>query len=227
MNIDVIIPSRTTIKTKHLLSGCINSLFASEKEIFFNVVIIESAEELNQKYFGESLRIRYPDEKFVYNKALNIGINATNSEWIVLANNDLIFNAGWFSRILDVYNDYCGEYKSFSPWNNMYSWHESIYGTTNLKMIPGYSVCRELCGWCIVCRREIFDIINLSEEVDFWYSDNIYGDALIMAGIKHALVVNSKVDHITSQTHQVTELEAMKSHLDYCNIDRIKLLKKR
>jgi hypothetical protein len=64
----------------------------------------------------------------------------------------------------------------------------------------GYGVGYELAGWCIVARREIFEIIDLSDRVDFWFSDNIYADELQKHNLKHLLVKNSRVDHTVSKT---------------------------
>ena len=36
--------------------------------------------------------------------------------------------------------------------------------------------------------------------VNFWYSDNVYAEQLKAAGIKHALVGNSIVRHLESQS---------------------------
>lgn len=50
-------------------------------------------------------------------------------------------------------------------------------------------------GWCIFQKREIYDYIHLSEDIDFWYSDNDYAEQLKKQNIKHALIKNSIVHH--------------------------------
>jgi GT2 family glycosyltransferase len=82
-------------------------------------------------------------------------------------------------------------YKSLSPY---------CPNVTNLEkgdhLIEGYIVGVHICGWCIcIDRNVISEIGGLNEDVEFWYSDNIYGEQIRRAGIKHALVCNSFVEH--------------------------------
>lgn len=214
--VDVVIPSKTGIFTGILLENCITSLRNSEAEISFNVIVIESWKEITNK--GQDVTLFYDQENFNYNHALNQGLEICKNKWVILANNDLIFKSGFMFEILMAHHKR-PDILSFSPWNDMWAWHERTYASELEKpypeLIEGYRVCRELTGWCIVAKREIFDQISLSERVNFWYSDNVYADALIEAGIKHALATRSKVDHITSQTHQVSPLEAAQSYQDY------------
>lgn len=216
MEIDVIIPSYTNNVTKAMVKNCIISLRESEKSISFNVVIIESKNCIVD--VGADKTIYYCDTPFVYNRSLNIGIKETKNEWIILANNDLIFHHHWMTAILQAHDKY-PNIKSFTPWNNQWNWHPSIFGKPQTDIIEGYRICQELGGWCIVCKRDIFDTITLSERVKFWYSDNVYADALIEAGIKHALVTNSYVDHLISKTKVVSQLEAIQAYNEYCNIN--------
>ena len=66
-----------------------------------------------------------------------------------------------------------------------------------------------LIGWCLFMKRDIFSIIgDLDENIEFWYSDNDYGNTLKKHHIKHALITNSKVTHLGSQSHDLlTEKE--------------------
>lgn len=201
--IDVIIPSKTREDILPIARQTIRSLRQSEDEMDFNVVIVES----NSKNIeiGQDATIMYDRDDFSYNRALNIGIQATSNEWVVLANNDLIFHDYWFKTIQITHN-VNPEYESFSPWNDMHNWHRRIFPDNKYNLIPGYNICRELVGWCIVVKRSVLDRIGpLSERCSLWYSDNIYADALIEHGIKHALVANSFVDHLTSQTINFNE----------------------
>jgi len=217
MKIDVIIPSYTSESLVPMIKNCITSLRESEKAISFNVVIIETNHE-NQIYVGENSCIMDLQKPFCYNRALNYGIKETNAEWIILANNDLYFHKSWMTKILTAHSIY-SEIKSFTPWNNKWDWHTSIFGNPKTDIIEGYNICKELGGWCIIAKREIFNEIQLSEKVDFWYSDNIYADALKKAGIRHALVTKSFVDHLVSQTKVMTQLDAIQAYNQYCVIN--------
>src|ERR1700753_58503 len=102
VEIDIIILSYAKDKKlKRLTEQTIETLLGSEDplKIHFNVVVIESNKILTPYQFKHSLTI-YPDEKFGFNRYLNIGIKATRHSYICLCNNDLIFHAGWASAIL-------------------------------------------------------------------------------------------------------------------------------
>jgi len=209
--VTVVIPSKTNLINKYLLENCITSLRSSEPSIKFNIIVVESGDK--HISCGQDLTIAFDLDEFCYNHALNQGLAYSDSEWIILANNDLIFKPGFMQEIL-LAHAMRPDIMSFSPWNSMWAWHERIFPNP-MPIREGYRTGHELTGWCIIAKREIFSAIILSEEVNFWYSDNIYADALIDAGLKHALVSNSKVDHIVSQTKQVTQEEASASYEQY------------
>jgi GT2 family glycosyltransferase len=210
--VDVIIPSKTCIRTLPMIINCIGSLRESEDNIQFNVVIVESGEHIVD--MGQNMTISYPKARFCYNHALNMGLAKTENNWVVLANNDLIFKKNWMTEIIIAHNQR-KDIESFSPWNDMWDWHRRYYGDFYPNIIEGHRIGIELAGWCIIARRRIFEQVKLSERVNFWYSDNVYADDLLTHGIKHALVTGSKVDHIVSQTHVVTAEESYTSRQEY------------
>jgi GT2 family glycosyltransferase len=209
--VDIIIPSKTNLINKYMLENCITSLRCSEPNISFNVIVVETEDKFIR--CGQDMTIKFDQKEFCYNHALNQGLKESKNEWVIFANNDLIFKPGFMQEILLAYA-MRPDIMSFSPWNSMWAWHERIF-PTHMAIREGYRTGHELTGWCIIARREIFETVSFSENVNFWYSDNVYADALIDAGIKHALVTNSKVDHIVSQTKQVTQEEAYASYEQY------------
>lgn len=210
--VDVVMPSRTDEKIQMILRIAIATLRQSEPRTRFNVIVVESGPALID--CGQNITVRYDREKFNYNHALNQGLSICKNDWVVLANNDLVFRQYWMTEMNLAYEQ-APDIKSFSPWNEMYNWHYNLFGPEPAPIIRGYRICHEMAGWCIVARREIFDVIKLSERVDFWFSDNVYADALINANIPHALVTRSKVNHIVSQTHVVDQLEAQDAYGKY------------
>lgn len=216
IKVDVVIPSKSDSHIVPIMKNCIDSLRKSEENISFNIIVIESGADIIE--LGQDLTINFDQEKFNYNHALNQGLSVCENEWVILANNDLIFHKGFMLEILLAHAKR-PDFLSFSPWNNMWAWHQRAYSLEfNFKfpdIIEGYRICYEIAGWCIIAKREIFNTISLSERVDFWYSDNVYADSLIANNIRHALVTKSKVDHITSQTKIVSPIEAAKAYQDY------------
>jgi GT2 family glycosyltransferase len=117
---------------------------------------------------------------------------------VALANNDLVFGKSWFTEILNAAKGN-PEVKSFGSWNDHGGWHSRKFQDPDGNYI-GYTTAAELPGWLITAHREVFDIINLDDRVNFYYSDDIYGDELKKHGIKHMLVGKSKVLHYAETT---------------------------
>lgn len=194
MIVDVIILACS--KTPHLIEvtqNCIDSLHASESEHQFRVRVMESHSEPHF-YRGATLVVR-PDCEFNYNKYLNIGIQSCKDKWVVLANNDLIFYKNWFTAILEAEKELPEDVKTFSSFARQH-----VVAKMEDKYYVAYGVGHFFTGWCLTVKREIFDKFKLNEEVNFWCSDNIFQDDLIKHGIKHALIRDSRIDHVGGAT---------------------------
>ena len=189
--IDVIIPADSTkIGLRMITQATINSLIASEPERKFNIVVIDG--NRNTTGFDNARTFTY-DFPFNYHRCVNLGLQYGNSDVVAICNNDLLFDRLWLTKTLTAMGE---TYLSASP-NNKTS---TIEGT-----LEGYAVARILLGWCIVVKRKVFDIIGkLDEVVNFWYSDNVYGEQLRRAGIKHILVLHARVVHLGSRTLRET-----------------------
>jgi glycosyltransferase involved in cell wall biosynthesis len=209
--VDVIIPSKSSDDNWPMVVKTIQSLRLSEPWFDFNVVLVESGELKN---CGQNLTIDYEDKRFSYNRALNKGIAQTKADWVVMANNDLWFHAGWFSEIIKAWVDN-PDIKSFSPWNNYHNWHPRLFPENKSSVLIGSRICRELAGWCIVARREMIETIDIDERCSLWFSDNIYADELEKHGYHHALVCSSLVDHLTSQTIDFSKYDTLEDQKLY------------
>ncbi|SHG59093.1 glycosyltransferase family 2 protein [Flavobacterium johnsoniae] len=175
--------------------NCINSLKESETNIIFEIIIIESNRDYlvsNFKY-PDFAKVIIPDVNFNFHQYLNIGIKASTGDYIALCNNDLIFHKKWFSEILKVV-ELDNTILSFSPVGTIDVNHENIYQT-------GYKVRTHIMGWCIVTNKKLFNKIGyLDETFDFYYADNDYAMTLKSKNIKHAVVFNSKVEHLEKRS---------------------------
>jgi GT2 family glycosyltransferase len=199
--------------------NCINSLKKSEKfgeEFALEIILVESNKEYDKNYqFSSDVKVIIPNEEFGFHKFLNIGIRASSGNYIALCNNDLIFHKNWFSEILKV-SKKRKEILSFSPIDPNIDKHKYNY-----EFLIGYQVPRHIKGWCIVCKKELFDIIGgLDERLKFFYSDNDYAITLVYNNIKHALILNSKVNHL----HRITTNEVKKMNDSFFNMNATKLV---
>lgn len=192
MTIDVIILSNAkTEKLKQLTQQAIDSCRDSDINSWFNIIVIEQAKHTYANCFT-----MFYNAPFNYNGFMNYGISITKNEYIALCNNDLIFEKDWAKNIIEAMKA-----------------HDLLSASPRCPVLPnqkkfakpgvyeGYNNAQHLSGWCIVINRKLFDIIGkLDDEFPFWFADNVYGEQLKKHGVKHALVSNSIVTHLQSQT---------------------------
>lgn len=187
MYYDLIIVSQSKGDLIQMTEQCIASARQDCAEL--NVIIVETGNPY--KYDADKI-IEYNGE-FNYNRALNIGLKYAKGDVHILANNDLIFHKGW-SKIGDMMKQY-GYHSASALSRSCRGFEESD------KAYEGYDIGTLLTGWCIFMDRYCHEKIGaLDETVSFWYSDNLYAEQLMAAGITHVLFCNVVVDHITSRT---------------------------
>jgi len=182
---------------KNLTIQTIDTLLKSEDPdaIKFNVVVVESNKEMQPYQFENSTTI-YPAEKFGFHKYLNIGIRQTNSPYVCLCNNDLIFHKGWATEILKAMD---GDPAMLSAVPYDPNFHKREGFDENGPPLEGYFGV--LIGWCIFVKREIFKTIGpLDEHFVFWYCDYDYSNTLEMYKVKNCLVPASVVTHLGSES---------------------------
>lgn len=204
MQIDVVILSLCLNReTFQMNDDCISSLFDSEDKHEFNVVVMESNKNFHDLGFRykHPVTIIIPEERFNYNRFLNIAIKNTNNSMICFCNNDLLFKKGWLSEILRIKDKY-PQIQSFSP-------KDPEYKTVKNKFIGedhylGYEVGWHFFAACFIIERKVFDKTGLfDEQFDFYYQDCDFAMCLRKHGIIHALVTQSNVTHVVETNGKV------------------------
>ena len=105
---DVIILSYGKGELQETTQNCIDSLIESDPLVNFNVVVVESYDELDGYQYSNTIgtfpppeiTTIYPKEEFGYNKFLNIGLKHCKGDFVAYCNNDLIFHKEWASNIM-------------------------------------------------------------------------------------------------------------------------------
>jgi GT2 family glycosyltransferase len=199
-DIDIIILSYANSDLLRLTTNnALQSLFQSEDStsINFNVIVIESERSLEPYSYPGTTTI-YPQEHFGYHRFMNLGIAFTNSQFVCICNNDLIFHKNWATEILSPFARY-SDILSASP---VCSYLHPAAGTAlNSGLRMGYRVREEIAGWCLFFKRELLSLIGmLDPNYDFWCADNDYAYTLWVLNIKHVLVTSSIVDHLENTT---------------------------
>jgi len=204
MNVDVICLTKTSNEdTYQMALRTLGMLHDSEKDYTFKVHLVESG----KLYDYSKLVTNYitPNIPFNYNKFINICYPYVTSDWVLVINNDLRFERGWFKKIVEVHNKRT-DIETFSPkcpilYAEFFNGH--FIGMSE-DYHENYKVTEFLSGWCLVMKRKVFDLLYpWDEQFDMYYQDNDYAKRLELLGIKHALVRDSIVTHLGSKTTDV------------------------
>ena len=151
-------------------------------------VVVEAQKDVK---YDNATTVHY-DFDFNYNRCLNLGYSHT-TENVCFANNDILFYPHWQES-----EKYLEEYGSLSLLNPGWGFHASFISPN---VYEGYRTGRELCGWALIVSRETMAITGgFDEDVKFWCSDDIWGVQLQYHGIKHCLLTEYKIKHLTSRT---------------------------
>ena len=200
VNIDVVILSYAKDeKLRSLTNQTIETLINSEDEqdFKFRILVIESNKLIAPYQYPHSTTI-YPKEEFGFHKYLNIGIKNTSSDFICFCNNDLVFQKGWATSIISSINS-DKELMSLCPYC-------PNFHTNKLEQLPnninyGYTNGIHFTGWCFFVKRKIFNTIGLFDEhFKFWFCDDDFRLTLQKHNLKNALIRNSIVTHLASET---------------------------
>jgi hypothetical protein len=201
MTVDVICLAKTSSQDLYKMTlRTLGMLQDSERDHTFKIHLIESGEY----YDYTRLVTNYirPEEKFNYNRYINLCYPYITEDWVLVINNDLRFEREWFSRVLEVYSRR-PDIETFSPkcpilYAKFYDGH---FIGTNEDYHESYKVTEFLSGWCLVMKRKVFALLYpWDEQFDMYYQDNDYAKRIELLGIKHALVRDSIVSHLGSKT---------------------------
>ena len=199
-DIDIIILSYAKDeRLKELTIQTINSLVSSEnlREIRFNILVIESEKSIAPYQYPHSTTI-YPAQKFGFHTYLNIGLKQMNSEFICFCNNDLLFAKGWATAMLAAIKK-DPDLLSLSPLCTRF--HADKLAQLPETINYGYTNGVHFTGWCFLAKRTLFDTIGLFDEhFKFWYCDDDFRLTLKKYGKKNALIKDSVVEHLCSET---------------------------
>jgi hypothetical protein len=202
-SIDVVCLSKTSNDDLYTMTrNCITSLHNSEDDYKFNIHIIES--DFNSQYYYSDICTTYlkPNIKFNYNKFLNISNQFLSKEWVIVINNDVIFEKNWFSKIIDIYNK-DNSILSFSPKDPCHfsKYFPGYFNDKNLTHVSGYNISEHVHGWCLVIHKSVWDLVSpFDENFDMYYQDNDYSETIKHHNIKHCIVRDSIVHHLGSKT---------------------------
>lgn len=216
MNVDVIILTKSdTEKTVNMTRRTILTMKDAEPDVNFKVHLVESGLNFYDVYSSFIDNYIIPNEPFNYNRFLNIAIQDCKEDWVVISNDDVGYERGWFTEMMKVH-EVRPDIHSFSPRDPVLymKYYGDHFVNSNSIHYKSYTVTEALMGWCLVIKRESLNkILPFDEQFDMYYQDNDYAEMLKLHEIKHTLVRHSIACHyetINIQNPSEEKLEKMR-----------------
>lgn len=151
-----------------------------------NVIVVEQVPGVTYK---DAFVVEQTGQ-FHYNRFANIGAKSGSAPWIMVANNDLIFEDGWLHHLLSA------GHPIVSP-HNPGDRRQGGLSRNSVGDVNG----RHLSGWCYALERSLWEQIGgLDEDFFGWCADDAVIEQVRAVGIKPMLVPKSRVRHLMSKT---------------------------
>lgn len=178
----------------------INSLIVSASNFDLNIVVVETENKTGREY--QNCIVICPNEQFNFNRFLNIGISFTrqNSDFVLLLNNDIVCYPDWLDKIINKMN--INSLDSACPRSPGWQFHSDLNDISYL--FNEYSIGRGLTGWALVFKTDsLLKVFPFDEDFVFWCGDNYLAEQMQKLNFKHALIGESKIEHLTNRSHRL------------------------
>lgn len=190
MLVDVVFLSNAKTPDLHAMAQNAVSTCARGATLPVGITVLEQ----QSVEYARARTIRMPAE-FHFNAFANYGAALGSAEWIMVANNDLVFDIGWLEPLL------AADHPIVSPKCPVRPSQIDLIENT-----AGYENGVHLSGWCFMIRRDLWERIGGFDEcVEFWCSDDVVIEQVKALGIAPMLVPASRVRHLGSVTLTQTQ----------------------
>lgn len=193
----VVIPNYNGIK---YLENCLSSLF--QGTVIPHVILVDNGSTDGSR---ELAKEKYPNVEIIafeentgFCKAVNTGIQASATEYVMLLNNDTVADKEMIEQLEKVLDESAGTFSAAAKMINLYE-PEKLDGAGDFYSALGWAYARgkdkpvdnydtrdrifSACGGAALYRREVFDEIGYFDEnhfayledMDIGYRANIYG----------------------------------------------------
>lgn len=210
--VSVVIPNYNGME---YIDDCINALKAQKDEISFDMIVVDNhstdgSRELVQKKHQEVELISL-DENYGFCKAVNVGIKAAKTPYVILLNNDTKVLKGFVKNLYDSINknnnifsvssmmiqakkkewiDDAGDYYCALGW---------AFARGKDKPVEQYEKSCEItaaCAGAAIYRKQVFETIGYFDETHFAYLEDIdVGYRARLYGYKNLYEPKAKVYH--------------------------------
>lgn len=185
---DVIMLSKATdVRTRRMTQQAIDTCRTGAGTLPVRIIVVEQAPGVTYR----NAETVHRSDPFSYNAFVNAAAATGTAPWIVVANNDLVFEPGWLHPLITA------DHELVSPHNP---------GDPRQKDLPddgetGIENGRHLSGWCYMISRRLWQAIGgLDEEFTFWCADDAVLEQCVAAGVEPMVLPDSRVRHLGSAT---------------------------
>lgn len=201
--VDVIMLSKASKYRESLMTQkAIDSCIVGANGLPVNIIVMEGG--VGQYHSAVTIPKR---GKFNYNQYANEGAALGKAEWIMVANNDLVFHDGWLHNLVAAGNEVVSPHEPSDP--RQKAMIENELGT---------QCGRHFSGWCFMIKRTLWEKIGgFDEDVDFWCSDDVVIEQVKAAGVTPMLVKDSVVEHLGSMTLK-QQPDAAQQNMKWANV---------
>ena len=106
IDVDVICLTNTTSDDLYWMTRrTLITIHDSEKDYKFHIHLIETNSDSGYDYSDIVENYVKPNEKFNYNRFLNHSYPYVKHDWVLITNNDVRYERGWFSKIVEVHRN--------------------------------------------------------------------------------------------------------------------------
>lgn len=185
--VDVIFLSHAkTPKLQGMTQNAIKTCVAGANSLPVNILVME--QQPGKRYMHATTLPAQAE--FNYNAFANAAASKGSAEWIMVANNDLVFDDGWLHHLL------AANHPVVSPRSPEDIRQADLEGNAT-----GYENAINFSGWCFMIKRSLWTQIGgFDEDFGFWCADDSVIEQVRATGIAPMLVAAAHVHHIGSVT---------------------------
>lgn len=244
--IDIVIPNYNGDK---YLKECIDALYIQTYSNFRVIIIDNASTDSDYKWLNkyENIIFKKLDKNYGFDKAVNEGIKLSNSEYVVLLNNDTVAKKDWLEKLIKCINS---DDKIFSVCSKMIRYDDkniiddsgdeyNLLGWT-LKLGDGQPITSHIktkevfssCAGAAIYRRSILDEIGhfdnhffaYMEDIDISYRAKIYGYKNIYCADAHIFHIGSATSGSKYNAFKVKLAARNNVYVPYKNMPIIQLI---
>ncbi|GAB3750004.1 glycosyltransferase [Microlunatus parietis] len=203
--VDVVVLSNATgARLRRMTQHTIDTCLAGANTLPVRVIVLEQQQVRYQR--AETV---HAPEPFGFNEFANRGARLGSAEWIMIANNDLVFEDGWLHQLL------AAGHPIVSPLNPGDHRQRDLDGNET-----GRVNGRHLSGWCYMITRKLWQQIGgFDERLRFWCCDDAVLEQCVAAGVDPMIVPAARVRHLVSATLRSSASSTDRDALTWGQVD--------